>query len=123
MNPCRPALLVVDDTPHSQSLTAELFIDCRAQVTRLGHVALAMCTSCSPPHLLLLGVMMSDMDSFELAIRLGKDVRVSRIPIIFISTINDPIFRRRRGLELGAIHFETKPVEPAPFKSRVGNQF
>jgi two-component system sensor histidine kinase/response regulator len=119
----RPTLLVVDDTPNNLSLTAELFTnDYRVQVTRYGHEALAICTSCSPPDLLLLDVMMPGMDGFELASRLAKDARTSRIPIIFISAIGDPLVRRK-GLELGAIHFETKPIEPEAFKLRVDNQF
>ncbi|VVP54766.1 response regulator [Pseudomonas fluorescens] len=121
--PRRPRLLIVDDTPDNLSLTADLFMhDYRVQVTRYGHSALAICTSCAPPDLLLLDVMMPGMDGFELASRLGKDIRTSRIPIIFISAIDDPIVRCK-GLEFGAIHFETKPIEPEAFKLRVGNLF
>jgi CheY-like chemotaxis protein len=82
---------------------------------------LAICTSDTPPDLLLLDVMMPDMDGFELVRHLRDHPRASRIPVIFITAMTDPA-SRRQGLELGAVNFVTKPIDPELLQLRVNNQ-
>jgi CheY-like chemotaxis protein len=118
----RPTLLVVDDTPDNLNLIAGLFMhDYQVRVAQDGHKALAICTSDTPPDLLLLDVMMPDMDGFELVRHLRDHPRASRIPVIFITAMTDPA-SRRQGLELGAVNFVTKPIDPELLQLRVNNQ-
>ncbi|MCS3471104.1 CheY-like chemotaxis protein [Pseudomonas sp. JUb42] len=118
---CRPTLLVVDDVPDNLALIAGLFQDeYRVLAVRDGHRALAICTSETPPDLLLLDVMMPNMDGFELAQHLRSHPSASRIPIIFITAMNDPA-AQLRGLELGAVDFVSKPVDPKSLHLRVSN--
>ena len=117
-----PTLLVVDDTPDNLNLIAGLFmLDYQVRVARDGRNALAICTSKSPPDLLLLDVMMPDMDGFELARHLRRHPAASRIPVIFITAMTDAS-ARRQGLELGAVAFVTKPIEPELLQLKVKNQ-
>lgn len=118
---CSPTLLVVDDVPDNLALIAGLFQDeYRVLAARDGRRALAICTSESPPDLLLLDVMMPNMDGFELAQHLRSHPSASRIPIIFITAMSDAA-AQLRGLELGAVDFVSKPVDPKSLHLRVAN--
>lgn len=72
------------------------------------------------PDLILLDVMMPGMDGFEVCRRLRAEERTQRIPVIFITGLNAPE-DERRGLELGAIDFIAKPIQPAIVRLRVRN--
>ncbi|QKE62795.1 response regulator [Aquipseudomonas campi] len=121
VEPRRPTLLVVDDMPDNLSLIAGLFRDdYRVRVAQDGNAALAICTSDDPPDLLLLDVMMPNMDGFELASQLRSHPRASHIPLIFITAMTEPE-ARQRGLELGAVDFVSKPIDPHLLRLRVSN--
>lgn len=117
----RPTLLVVDDMPDNLSLIAGLFReDYRVRVAQDGNAALAICTSDDPPDLLLLDVMMPNMDGFELASQLRSHARASHIPLIFITAMSEPQ-AKQRALELGAVDFVNKPIDPHLLRLRVSN--
>ena len=117
----RPTLLVVDDMPDNLSLISGLFRkDYRVRVAQNGNAALAICTSDDPPDLLLLDVMMPNMDGFELASQLRSHPRASHIPLIFITAMTEPE-AQQRGLELGAVDFVSKPIDPHMLRLRVSN--
>ncbi|MFG0379882.1 response regulator [Pseudomonas sp. zbq_18] len=117
----RPTLLVVDDMPDNLSLIAGLFREeYRVRVAQDGNAALAICTSDDPPDLLLLDVMMPNMDGFELASQLRSHPQACRIPLIFITAMDEPE-ARRKAMELGAVEFVGKPVEPALLRLQVSN--
>lgn len=117
----RPTLLVVDDVPDNLTLIAGLFMqDYRVRVAQDGRTALSICTSQTPPDLLLLDVMMPNMDGFELARQLRSHPQASKIPLIFITALSDP-GAQIRALELGAINFVSKPIDPDLLRLRVVN--
>lgn len=117
----RPSLLVVDDVPDNVALIAGLFQDeFQVRAARDGQSALNICTSASPPDLILLDVMMPNMDGFELAQHLRSHPEASRIPIIFVTALTDPA-AQRRGLELGAVDFVSKPIDPKALHLQVLN--
>ncbi|HSC83670.1 MAG TPA: response regulator, partial [Pseudomonas sp.] len=117
----RPTLLVVDDMPDNLHLISNLFMqDYRVRVAQNGQTALDICTSDTPPDLLLLDVMMPDMDGFELASQLRSHPKASHIPLIFVTAMVDPK-ARQRGLELGAVAFVHKPIDPQLLKFQVSN--
>ncbi len=68
--------------------------------------------------LILLGVDMPDMDGFEVCRRLKANQRTRFVPIIFLTSRNDPV-SIARGLELGAVDFVTKPATPLELQARV----
>jgi len=70
------------------------------------------------PDLILLDVMMPDMDGFEVCRRLKADPATADIPVIFLSA-KDQAEDIVGGLELGAVDYVTKPVDPAILKARM----
>lgn len=70
------------------------------------------------PDLILLDVAMPEMDGFEFADIIKKDVRTRDIPIIFISAYDAPQ-DIVRGFEAGGADYVTKPFIQEVVKSRV----
>ncbi|MBS1196798.1 MAG: hybrid sensor histidine kinase/response regulator [Proteobacteria bacterium] len=117
----RPTILVVDDLPDNLLLLSHLFQDeYRVRIAHTGEKALEICHSNHPPDLVLLDIMMPDMDGFEVARRMREHPTSETIPVIFVTamTSNDA---RLKGLELGAVDFVSKPIEPDILKARVRN--
>src|SRR6195256_2618163 len=61
----------------------------------------------SPPDLIITDVNMPHMDGFEFIAALKSDKSLPRIPVIFLTTVEDGDLR---GKELGAVGYVTKPV-------------
>ncbi|NQU68118.1 MAG: response regulator [Candidatus Marinimicrobia bacterium] len=70
--------------------------------------------------LFLLDVMMPGMNGYEVCEILKSDDSTSGIPIIFITALNDAV-NETKGIELGAVDYITKPINPDIVKSRVRN--
>lgn len=68
--------------------------------------------------LILLDIMMPVMDGFEVCKQLKKDPRTSKIPIMFLSA-KDQINDIKKGFELGAVDYITKPFNPIELLSRI----
>jgi signal transduction histidine kinase len=85
-----------------------------------GEKALKICQSDTPPDLILLDIMMPGMDGFEVATALRGHPSSENIPIIFVTAMTDSA-ARTQGMELGAIDFVTKPIDPEGLKIRVRN--
>jgi two-component system sensor histidine kinase/response regulator len=117
----QPTLLVVDDVPENLRLIADLFEGrYKVKVAANGAKALTMCTADNPPDLVLLDVMMPGMDGFEVARRMRAHPNSEHIPVIFVTALNDDA-SQKRGLDLGAVDFVSKPVDPAILQLRVDN--
>lgn len=71
-----------------------------------------------PPDLILLDVMMSGMDGYEVCERLKADEASRSIPVIFITALSDNE-AQTRGFELGAADFITKPISMNVLLARV----
>ncbi len=70
------------------------------------------------PEIILLDIMMPGMDGFEVCRRLKTDPKVSHIPVVMVTALNDQE-DRVRGLECGAEDFITKPVDDFALMSRI----
>ena len=70
------------------------------------------------PDIILLDVMMPEMDGFEVCRRLKADPATADIPVIFLSA-KDQAEDIVGGLELGAVDYVTKPVDPTILKARL----
>ncbi|MRV70271.1 response regulator [Duganella sp. FT92W] len=119
--PARPTILVVDDTPDNLHLLSRMFKDeYRVKIAHNGEKALAICHTDTPPDLVLLDVMMPGIDGFEVAAQLRSHPSSEHIPIIFVTALTDDA-SRLRGMELGAVDFVTKPIDPDALRLRVRN--
>jgi len=119
--PERPTLLLVDDTPDNLMLLSQLLRDeYRVRLAQNGPKALEICTSDNPPDLVLLDIMMPGMDGFEVAQRMREHPNAESIPVIFVTAMTDTD-ARMKGMDLGAVDFITKPIDPNLLKPRVRN--
>ena len=117
----KPTILVVDDTPDNLTLLSRLFKDeYRVKIAHNGEKALSICQSDTPPDLILLDIMMPDMDGFEVAQHLRGHPSSEHIPVIFVTAMTGED-ARLKGMELGAVDFVTKPIDPDALKIRVRN--
>ncbi len=112
-------ILVVDDTPGNiDVLGAILRPHFRVKVALDGHRALSLARETPPPDMILLDVMMPGMDGYAVIRNLQEDPRTQSIPVIFVTALSDD-GDEYRGLELGAVDYLTKPVNPAVTLARV----
>lgn len=116
-----PTMLLVDDTADNLHLLANIFKgQYRIKAAHNGEKALALCCADTPPDLVLLDIMMPGMDGFEVARRMREHRNAEHVPIIFVTALTDDD-ARVQGLQLGAVDFVSKPVDPAQLKLRVDN--
>lgn len=114
----RPKLLVVDDQPINIRIINELFrADCDMHMATGGEQAIAISQSLQPD-LILLDIMMDGMDGLEVCRLLKSDPATAAIPVIFITAKGDEN-DEALGLELGAVDYISKPLNPAIVRSRV----
>ncbi len=115
--PRRPRLLVVDDQPvNIQTLYQAFSADHQVLMATSGEQALTLCAS-HQPDLVLLDVMMPVMDGHEVCRRLKSDPATRDIPVIFVTAHNDEA-AETLGLELGAVDFISKPINPKIVRAR-----
>lgn len=104
-------ILLVDDEPANiKLLFAYLkkhgFNTCLAES---GQEALEMLRSFKPD-LVLLDINMPRMDGFQTCQSLKAQEEMSEVPVIFL-TANTEIVDKKKGFELGAVDYITKPME------------
>ncbi len=117
----KPSILVVDDTPDNLTLLSELLKDeYKVQVCTSGAKALEICFGDTPPDLVLLDIMMPEMDGFEVARQMSEHPNAQYIPVIFVTAM-EGVDARIKGLNLGAVDYIAKPVNPDLLKPRVRN--
>ena len=118
----RATILVVDDTPDNLTLMSSLLKDdYKVKVANGGEKALRIAQAENPPDLILLDIMMPVMDGYEVLDRLKHEPRTQDIPVIFL-TAKAEIEDERKGLELGAVDYITKPISPPIVLARVKTQ-
>lgn len=117
----KPTILVVDDTPDNLTLMSGLLKELyRVKVSNNGPKALVIAASDNPPDLILLDIMMPDMDGYEVCRHLKADAKTANIPVIFLTAKTESA-DETQGLQLGAVDYLTKPVNPGILLARVRN--
>ena len=118
----RPLVLIVDDAPINVQVLAEpLRSDYRVKVATSGEAALEIVArQGGKPDLILLDVMMTGMDGYEVCRRLKADPATQAIPVIFV-TARSSVHSEEHGLRLGAVDYIVKPFNAAIVKARVRN--
>ena len=117
----KPTILVVDDTPDNLILMSSLLkTDYKVKIANSGEKALRVASSATPPDLILLDIMMPGMDGYEVCQRLKREPNTMNIPVIFL-TAKSEMEDEKKGLELGAVDYITKPISPPIVLARVKN--
>lgn len=112
-------ILLVDDVPENiDILNAVLSPHYRTRVAVTGERALKIAFAAPAPDLILLDIMMPGIDGYEVCERLKSNPDTRGIPVIFVTAMNE-VEDERRGLELGAVDYITKPISPAIVLARV----
>lgn len=114
-------ILIVDDVPMNIKVLAEIIKspDYEILAATDGKTALQLSAS-EKPDLILLDIMMPNIDGYEVCKRLKFDKQTKNIPIIFVTARGEED-DETRGLELGAVDYITKPINPLIVKARVKN--
>lgn len=118
----RPIILIVDDTRVNQEILDSLLNqDYQIKVAGNGVRALDIAKHSPHPDLILLDVNMPQMDGYEICRRLQENILTRHIPIIFVTAEFDKE-SESHALQLGAMDYITKPINPAIVLQRVRNQ-
>jgi two-component system, sensor histidine kinase and response regulator len=114
-------ILIVDDLADNLKLLMSTLskINLRSRPVKSGKLALATAFT-MPPDLILLDIMLPDMSGYEVCEKLKADERTSHIPVIFLSSLNDPI-DKVRGFSVGGVDYISKPFNASEVIARIEN--
>jgi putative two-component system response regulator len=116
LSKCR--ILVVDDVKMNiDALLAVIGDKYKVTAATSGQKALDNIAK-KAPDLILLDVMMPDMDGYEVCQKLKRDPATKNIPVIFLTAMDEQQ-NKRRGFELGAIDYITKPFDALEINTRI----
>lgn len=111
-------ILVVDDEPNNLQLLRQILKSKYAiSLATNGPQAVELAKKFEPD-LILLDVMMPDVDGYETCVRLKCDPITVKIPVIFV-TAKTEVDDEKRGFDVGAVDYITKPVSAPIVHSRV----
>lgn len=104
------SVLVVDDEPMARTMLRLMLVRAGFDVREAedGKTALAEVAQLIPD-LMILDIMMPGIDGFEVCTRLRSESATATLPIIMLSARTDAQ-SVKKGLELGADRYLTKPV-------------
>lgn len=119
LDAARPLVLVVDDDTGTLNLMNALLSGrYRIKLATTGRKALELARADMPPDLVLLDIMMSDLDGYEVCRQLKADTQTCEIPVIFLTAMSHTE-DERRGFALGAADYITKPISPPILLARI----
>lgn len=112
-------IMIVDDTPQNLRLLGDMLKDKGYDVRPApsGKVALRAAAA-DPPDLILLDIDMPDMDGYEVCRRLKQDVRLKKVPVLFISALNE-LEDKVKAFNAGGLDYVTKPFQFDEVDARV----
>ncbi|MFT4928366.1 MAG: putative two-component system response regulator [Phenylobacterium sp.] len=117
-NLTKSTILAVDDTPENLDVLKGVLVPKYSVKGAInGPMALKIAEK-QQPDLILLDIMMPGMDGYEVCRRLKANPLTADIPVIFItakSTVED----EKKGFEIGAVDYITKPISPPIVQERV----
>lgn len=118
----KSTLLVIDDTPDNLALMSALLKSTyKVKVANHGDKGFKIAASENPPDLILLDVMMPDIDGYQVCRQLKANAGTRDIPIIFLTAKSEEN-EEQKGLELGAVDYITKPINPSIVLARIKTQ-
>jgi two-component system cell cycle sensor histidine kinase/response regulator CckA len=115
-------IMIIDDDPENRRVL-------RTMLSRQGYtvrsfpggVPALQSAREDPPALILLDIRMPGMDGFEICTNLKADDSLRRIPVLFLSAV-DEIDGKIRAFEVGGADFVTKPFQHEEVLTRIRTQ-
>lgn len=118
----RPSVLVIDDTADNLTLMSALLKDIyKIKAANSGEKALKYLQGDIRPDLILLDIMMAGLSGYDVIRELKANPRTRDIPVIFLTAMSAPE-DEKKGLELGAVDYITKPISPPILLARIKTQ-
>jgi CheY-like chemotaxis protein len=112
-------ILIVDDVPANLKILGSILKGEGYKVRPVPNGALALqVAEIEIPDIILLDIMMPDMDGFEVCRRLKENPKLTDIPVIFISALNDTK-DIVRALTTGGVDYINKPFRAEEVIARV----
>ena len=119
--PYPATVFIIDDDPLTLGLiTKALKGLCQLKVSTQPLQALKLMEQ-SPPDLVLSDVNMPEFNGYELLTAMKNSDHIAHIPIIFLTGLSNHS-DEQKGLELGAVDYVSKPINPAILRARVRSQ-
>jgi DNA-binding response OmpR family regulator len=116
--PGRKVIIVDDDRDTREMLTLALSLEGYDVTQAANGLRLISSLHVDRPDLIILDVMMSWIDGFELCRSIKKSEQFKEIPVLFLSARKSGD-DQRRGLDAGACEYFTKPVQVDKLIARV----
>ena len=115
-------ILIVDDTPDNLRLLSTMLLENGYKVRKAinGERAL-QAIEAVPPDLILLDIMMPGMNGYEVCGQLKQSERTQRIPVIFVSALDDA-FDKVLAFDVGGADYISKPFRVQEVLARVKHQ-
>ncbi len=115
-------ILLVDDMPDNLQLLSDLLVKLGYTVRSVTNGRMALKTvQVKPPDLILLDVKMPEMNGYQVCEALKADPNTYKIPVIFISALDD-VFDKVKAFECGGADYITKPFQIPEVVARLENQ-
>lgn len=113
------SILIVDDTQQNVQVLSQILRDVGYKVLAAfnGQDALNLLSK-RIPDLILLDVMMPGMSGFEVADKIKSDTVLAKIPIIFLSAL-DEAEAKVKAFESGGVDYITKPFQHKEVLARI----
>lgn len=116
-----PRILLVDDDPGAVALMSRVLSGLgELRFATSGSDALRIALA-ARPDLILLDAQMPDMSGFEVCRALKADPALADAAVIFVTSHHEPEFEVR-ALEIGAVDFIAKPINPPLLVARARTQ-
>lgn len=114
-----PLVLVIDDSPTETRILSHSLIKAgyRVEIAGNGLEGVEMARRLMPD-MILMDVIMPELNGFQATRMLHRDESTARIPIIILSTKDQPT-DRTWGLRQGAVDYLVKPVDIADLLGRI----
>lgn len=115
-------ILVVDDVPENVRLLIQELQQYGYTVRGVLDGAMALTVVHSTPiHLILLDVRLPDMDGYAVCQALQADPQTAKIPVIFISALDEPL-DKVKAFSVGGVDYITKPFKIIEVIARIKTQ-
>jgi diguanylate cyclase (GGDEF)-like protein len=120
MTIARAKILIVDDEITNIRMLDSILRDKYDIIVAINGEQALKRAALTPPDIILLDIGMEGMDGYQVCRYLASNEVTRKIPIIFVTAM-DSEAEEKKGLELGAVDYITKPYHPSIIKARLNN--
>ncbi|MBP6673389.1 MAG: response regulator [Bacteroidetes bacterium] len=123
MTETKSKILIVDDEPEMRGVIDSILTDAGYETFQAenGSHALALASAVSPD-LILSDIQMPSMNGYELLNTVKIDTELGKIPFVFMTGVNVASFDLRKGMDLGADDYLTKPFSSEELLNAVASR-